>query len=44
MPRGSMLQAKAQYIYIPISIKMKAMQIGYWSVASDGARTLRVVK
>ena len=34
MPCGSVLKTKAQYIYIPIGIKMRAIQIGYWSVTS----------
>lgn len=34
MPRGSMLKTNVQYIYIPFGIKMKAIQIGYWSVTS----------
>ena len=34
MAKGSVLKTSAQYIYIPVGLKMKAVRIGYWTVTS----------
>lgn len=34
MAEGSVLETSAQYLYIPLGIKMKAIQIGYWTITS----------
>lgn len=32
MAKGSVLETSAQYLYIPLGVKMQAVQIGYWTI------------
>lgn len=32
MTKGSVLETSAQYLYIPIGIKLRAVEIGYWGI------------
>lgn len=34
LTKGSVMKTKAQYIYIPLGVKMRAIQIGYWTISA----------